>query len=67
MQRVGMKLRISKGGRGKQMKKKAENLSDALREVTPNEIYASPKLQLSDKLHATSLIEGVFSNLSERR
>jgi hypothetical protein len=62
-----MKLRISKGGRGKQMKKKAENLSDALREVTPNEIYASPELQLSDQLHATSLIERVFSNLSERR
>ena len=49
------------------MKKKAENLSDDLREVTPNEIYASSELQLSDQLHARSLVKGVFSKSNERR
>jgi hypothetical protein len=49
------------------MIEKAENLSNDLRVNTPNEIYASPELQLSEQLHATGLVKGVFSILSERR
>jgi hypothetical protein len=53
-----MKLRISKGGRGKQMKKEAENLSDDFQTVTPDDIYPSPEVRLSRQLHAAAFERG---------